>query len=117
MAHVHLAEIAEAQHRWGDALAERERALAADPDDPSLLFDLGYLQGEVGQLDSSVANLTRAAKLDPRDSRIDYYLGRVEEIAHDTADADTAYARFLALAPGRYERWIADARSRLAALH
>jgi len=117
MAHVHLAEIAEAQHRWGDALAERERALATNPDDPSLLFDLGYLEGEVGQLDSSVTNLTRAAKLDPRDSRIVYYLGRVEEIAHDTADARAAYARFVSLAPSRYTRWIDDAQKRLAVLH
>jgi tetratricopeptide (TPR) repeat protein len=117
MAHVHLAEIAEAQHRWGDALAERERALATNPDDPSLLFDLGYLEGEVGQLDSSVTNLTRAAKLDPRDSRIVYYLGRVEEIAHDTADARAAYARFVSLAPSRYTPWIDDAQKRLAVLH
>lgn len=117
MAHVHLAEIAQTQHRLGDALVERERALAANPDDPSLLFDLGYLQGEVGQLESSVTNLTHAAKLDPRDSRIDYYLGRVEELAHDTADARSAYARFVALAPSRYARWISDARIRLAALH
>ena len=40
-AHTHIAEIYEAQERWSEAVEERVRAVNANPDATSLLFNLG----------------------------------------------------------------------------
>ncbi len=116
MAHVQIARLDQTAHRTADALAEYQRAVDANPGDPSLLFDLGLADAETGNLQEALAPLEQAEQLDPRDSRVPYYIGRVDEARQDVAGARAAYQRFIALAPSRYARQIADARQRLARL-
>jgi len=52
----------------------------------------------------------------PRDARVLYYLGIVDQQLSKKDDARSAFTRFLTLAPSRYERQIADAKQRLASL-
>lgn len=116
MAHVQLARLYASQHRRADALTEWQRAVDANPDDPSLLYDLGLAQAMSGALEQSLETLQRAGELNPRDARVPYYIGRVDELLHDTSAARAAYTRFLALAPSRFAPQIADAKRRLDAL-
>jgi tetratricopeptide (TPR) repeat protein len=48
MAHVQMANIFEADRRYPEAIEERKRAVDANPDDPSLLTDLGVTIGKSG---------------------------------------------------------------------
>jgi len=116
MAHVQIARLDQAARRSAEALTEYHRAVDANPGDASLLFDLGLAEAETGKLQEALTPLEQAAQLDPRDSRIPYYIGRVDEARHDTEGARAAYQRFLGLAPSRYARQIADAKQRLARL-
>jgi hypothetical protein len=52
----------------------------------------------------------------PRDSRVPYHLALTLQAEQQPARAREALNRFLALAPARYGRQIADAKQRLTAL-
>ena len=52
----------------------------------------------------------------PRDARVPYYLGVVEMQLNEKDDARNALTRFIAIAPSRYERQVADAKKRLDSL-
>jgi len=116
MAHVQLYRIYQAQQRWDSAVVESRAAVVTNPDDPSLLSDHGFMLIQAGNAMAAVDTLRRAMTADPRDSRIAFYLGIAEQQLHDTVAAREAFERFLALAPSRYDRFIRDARERLAAL-
>src|SRR5512134_3233630 len=116
MAHVRLADIHETASDWPNALRERRLALEGNPDDPTLLLELGLTLGKAGQFPAADSVLVEAARAAPRDSRVPYYRGVVAVAAKDPARAREALTRFLALAPSRYTRQIEDARRRLDAL-
>lgn len=116
MAHVRLAEIAEMNRNWDQAIAERRNAANANPDDPSLLLDLGKAYAGAGRLAEAEETLRQAMDASPRDSRVPYYLGVVAQLLQKRDDARAAFDRFLALAPSRYDRQIADAKQRLVSL-
>jgi Tfp pilus assembly protein PilF len=116
MAHVQMASIYEGQRDYEHAVAERRRAVDAMPDDPSLLMDLGVTLGKAGQLDESAEKLQAAIDTSPHDARPLFWLGLVQLQAGRKDDAKATLTRFLAAAPSRYEKQIALAKQRLAAL-
>jgi tetratricopeptide (TPR) repeat protein len=116
MAHARLAAIAESKGDWPTAAAERRAAVNANPDDPSLLLDLGRTLSAWGDFAAADEALKQAVGANARDSRGWYYLGIVEQQLNKKEEARDAFGRFIALAPSRYARQIADAKQRLAAL-
>ena len=116
MAHVRLAEIYEGAQRWDQAITHRQSAVSSNPDDPSLLIDLGRTLGSAGRLAEAFDPLQQAVAANPRDSRGWYYLGVVAQQLNKKEEARDAFSRFIALAPSRYARQLADAKQRLNAL-
>lgn len=117
MAHVRLAEIYEQHGMMPMAIQERRSAVTANADDPSLLFDLAKTLAKAGQWTEAEQVLQQAGAANPRDTRIPYLLGVIEQQLNKPADAKQAFTRFLSLAPSRYAPQVADARKRLDALH
>jgi tetratricopeptide (TPR) repeat protein len=115
-AHTQLASIHEGRRAWGEAIQERQRALETNPDDASLLFDLGTTLSRSGDLGLAVDALTRAMEANPRNSRIPYLLGMTALRAQRRDVARTALERFLALAPSRFNVQIGQVRSALDSL-
>ena len=113
MAHVHLAEIYEAAQAWDQAIAERRHAFDANPDDPSLLLDIGQTLARAGQTAEAEQSLRDARAAAPRDARVAYLLGVVCESLGKMDDARAEYTRFLSLAPSRYARQIEIAKNKL----
>jgi tetratricopeptide (TPR) repeat protein len=116
MAHARLATIAENKGDWPTAASERRAAVNANPDDPSLLLDLGRTLSAWGDFRAADEVLTQAVAANPRDSRGWYYLGIVQQQLNKKEEARAAFSRFVALAPSRYVRQVEDAKQRLAAL-
>ena len=116
MAHVRMAEMYEASGMLAEALVERERAVAANPDDSSLLIDMGITLGKMQKWSECERALRDAARGNPRDSRALYYLGIVQMQTGELAAARESFDTFLSLAPSRYEPQIQDAERRLDAL-
>jgi tetratricopeptide (TPR) repeat protein len=116
MAHVRLAEMYETAHMVDQAILSRRNAVNANPDDPSLLLDLGKTLANFGRFQEAVEPLRRAIDTNPRDVRAYLYLGLVLEQMGKKDEARTALSRFISLAPSRYDRQIAVARQHLSAL-
>jgi Tfp pilus assembly protein PilF len=116
MAHVQLARMYESQRNWPAAIEERRRAVAANPEDGSLLMDLGVTLANAGRMADARASLEEALAANPRDPRVPYYLGVVAADLGDRDSARSAFERFVAMAPSRFDRQIAVARQRLTAL-
>lgn len=115
-AHARLADLAEEQGDVATAVAERRAAAQVNPDDASLLLDLGRTLVRAGRADEAAAAFREAADLNPRDARALYYLGVLYQRLNRPIDAANVLQRFLAMAPSRYGPQIADATQRLAAL-
>jgi len=115
-AHVRLAQLYESVQRWPVAIDERRAAVNANPDDPSLVYDLGVTEAKAAQWAAADSTLRQAMDANPRDSRVPYYLGIVEQQLGNKEEARSAFQRFLALAPSRYQAQIDNAKQRLAAL-
>ncbi len=116
MAHVHLADIYEGRRDFTRAIVERERARDTNPDDPSLLLDLGVTLGKAGRFADAARELRTAVERNPRDTRSLFWLGMAEEKAGDATAARDAYTTFLAAAPSRFDRQIALAKQHLGTL-
>jgi len=116
MAHVRLAAIYEAAKDYPHAVQERMRAVDANPDDASLLLDLGVTLGKAGMMPQAETRLQLAANANPRDPRPWFWLGLAQMEEGKKAEARESLTRFLALAPSRYDRQIGMARDRLAQL-
>lgn len=116
MAHVQLAGLAEGGRQFSTAINERRRAVDANPDDPSLLTDLGVTLGKAGQMEEAVATLERAADANPRDVRPLYWLGIGYTQVKKIPEARATFTQFIERAPSRYEKQIAAAKERLAQL-
>ncbi len=116
MAHVQLARIYEAQKDYDRAVRERTNALNANPDDPSLMLDLGITLGKSGNMAEAETNLVSAVAGNPRDARALFWLGLAQMEEGKKPEAKASFTRFLAIAPSRYDRQIATAKDRLAQL-
>jgi tetratricopeptide (TPR) repeat protein len=116
MANARLASIAEANMNWPAAIKERRAAVNANPDDPSLLLDLGKALAGSGDWAGAEQTLKQAMDANPRDSRVPYYLGIVEQQLNKKEEARASFDRFIALAPSRYARQVENAKQRLATL-
>ena len=116
-AHVRLANIYEDHQMLSQAVNERQAAVNGNPDDGTLLFDLGKTLARAGQMPEAEKALRDAIAANPRDPRPHYLLGIVEQRENKNADAHTAFTEFISLAPSRYSAQVADARQRLAVLH
>ena len=117
MAHARLADIYDDMHRPRSALEERRRAVAANPDDSSLLYDLGNALVKAGELADAQLALRQARAANPRHVRTLYVLGRVEEQLGAVEAARDAYQHFLRLAPSRFAEQRAEVEQRLQGLH
>ncbi|HJS44348.1 MAG TPA: tetratricopeptide repeat protein [Gemmatimonadales bacterium] len=116
MANARLASIAESNQNWPAAIRERRAAVSANPDDPSLLFDLGKAIASSGDWAGAEQTLKQAMEANPRDSRVPYYLGIVQQQQNKKEEARATFDRFVALAPSRYARQVENVKQRLAAL-
>jgi tetratricopeptide (TPR) repeat protein len=113
-AHGQLARIFEARQMWSEALSARRMAVATNPDDHTLLIDLGATLLRAGQLDEAMDILEQAAELGPRDPRAPYTLALAATQRQDYRTARAAFSRFLSLAPSSDSYQIGEARRRLA---
>jgi tetratricopeptide (TPR) repeat protein len=116
MAHVQMANMLEEERRWPEAIVERQRAIDANPDDASLLLDLGVTLGKAGRFVESEDALQRAAEANPRDARVPFWLGICQMEQNKRDDARATLTRFIAVAPSRWEKQIAMANQRLERL-
>lgn len=116
MAHVQMGKIYEELKAWPDAIEHFRSAVATNPDDPSLLLDLGIILREAGNLAESETTLQEARQANRRDSRVPYHLGITLQEEGKKPQARDAFMEFLLLAPSRYERQLTEVRQRLIAL-
>ncbi len=116
MAHVRLANIYEAQKDYARAAKSRQSAVDANPDDASLVMDLGVTIGKAGDFAAAESRMQQAYEANPRDVRPLFWLGIACAQQGKTPEARDAFERFVRLAPARYDRQIAMAKERLAQL-
>jgi tetratricopeptide (TPR) repeat protein len=116
MANVRLANIYEAAKDYPRAVQERLNAANVNPDDASLLTDLGVTLGKAGMMPQAETRLQAAADANPRDTRSLYWLGIAQQELGKTAEARASFTRFVELAPSRYQPQVAMAKDRLARL-
>lgn len=116
MAHVRLADMYETARMWPEAVTSRRNAVNANPEDATLLLDLGKTLAAAGQPEEAVIALREATTANPRDPRPFLYLGLLLEQLGRKDEAKTALNQYIALAPSRYERQTAVAKQHLAAL-
>lgn len=116
MAHVHLADLAEQRGDVPAALAERQRAVNANPDDASLHLDLGVSYARQGMLTEAAGAVENAIVLNPSAPAGWYIIGVIRAARAENDAARAAFERFIALAPSRMAAQIEDARTRLVAL-
>ncbi|HWA58619.1 MAG TPA: tetratricopeptide repeat protein [Gemmatimonadales bacterium] len=116
MAHARLAAIYADQKRPQASLEERRRAVAANPDDPGLLFDLGEALARAGQGAEAYAILKQAREANPLNFRTLYVLGWAAQQVGRNDEAKDAYRSFIALAPSSFAEQKATATARLETL-
>ena len=117
MAHVKLAQLYFADGLWTEAVAEGRLAVEANPDDPSLLTDLGVMLRQADSLNESETVLRQALEGNPHDPRPPYHRGLTELQMGKADAARTAFQRFLAMAPSRDSAEIAEVQRYLVMLH
>lgn len=116
MAHARLGQLYRQYKMWDSATVEAQAAVEADPDDPSLLLDLGVIDAESGHLPEAAANFKRAIALDPRYPEVYYRLGLATQALGQIAEARDALTHFVSMAPRRMTIEVADAKKRLDSL-
>lgn len=115
-AHSRLAEMYEGRRQWMDAMTERKRAVATNPEDSGLLYDLAVAYGRVGYWEDAQKVLHQALALNALDPKLPYLQADIETRLQHPAEARAMYERFLAIAPSRYAAQIADARLQMQKL-
>jgi Tfp pilus assembly protein PilF len=114
MAYVQLARIHEEGEEWSQALQARRQAVAVNPEDPSLVRDLGMTLSKMQRYAEAESALVRARDLNPLDPVTHYELGLARLFLGNQSDGRASLATFLELAPSRLTAMIADARQLLA---
>jgi len=115
-AHVQLAHLYEAATDWGHALEQRRAAVEVYPENHCLQMDLGVTQYHAGVLPDAEQSLRDAREAGPRDYRVYYWLGVVQQARREKADARATFETYLRLAPARDSVRVAAVRQQLAAL-
>ena len=87
------------------AVAQAEKALAADPKDPGLLLKLAQAQISVWQDREAVATLTRALEIKPDDAALLTERGHRELPLREFAKAEADLDRASRLDPNRMDAW------------
>ncbi|MCY0879781.1 MAG: tetratricopeptide repeat protein [Firmicutes bacterium] len=87
------------------AIRAEEVVLAADPGYAPGYIRLAGLLLASGEPSAAVSALTRAAKLEPHDSKTWTTLGQLDERLGRTAQAISAYRHALAINPGAWMAW------------
>jgi TolB-like protein/Tfp pilus assembly protein PilF len=95
-------------HYWGSrdyaaALVEFSIARAALPNSAQTLAAIGYVQRRQGQVAQSIVELEKASRLDPRNSLILREIAASLTMLRRYDEADTMYARSLAVFPNDTE--------------
>jgi len=116
MAHVQLARMHEAARDWTNAVRERRLATEINPDDHTLVYDLGAALARAGEWNEAETALLRAQEMQPRYPRTWHALGVVEQQLGKREEARAALNHFLAIAPARFTAQVTDAQQRLAQL-
>ncbi|MGH7614686.1 MAG: tetratricopeptide repeat protein [Gemmatimonadales bacterium] len=116
MAQVRLAQIYEEHNMLPQAVVQRRAAINTNPDDASLLLDLGKTLARANQWIDAEQALQQAVAANPRDPRPYYFLGIVQQHQNKTAEARAAFTDFVTRAPTRFGPQVADAKQRLNAL-
>ena len=115
-AHVQLARIYEAGTDWGHALAQRRAAVEVYPENHRLVMDLGVTQFHAGALPDAEESLQQAREAGPRDPRVYYWLGTVQQARNEKPEARRSFETYLRLAPARDSVQAAQVRQTIAAL-
>jgi Tfp pilus assembly protein PilF len=116
MAHVQMARIHESERDWFNAVRQRQAAVDVNPEDHTLVHDLGTTLIRAGRFTDAEAALQRASAMEPRFARTWLALGVAEMNLGRNDAAREALTHFLAIAPSRYDLQITDARKRLEQL-
>lgn len=116
MAHVRLAQIHESRRDYPNAIEERKRAIASNPDDPTLALDLGITLGKSGDFAAAEVELVKATEAAPRHAEAWFWLGLAREQLGQKAEARVAYEHVVTLAPSRLAGRVATAKQKIAAL-
>lgn len=115
-AHVRLASIYADQKKMQASIEERRRAVAANPDDSGLIFQLGEALARAGQATEAYSTLRQARDANPLNVRTLFVLGWAAQQVGKTGEAREAYQSFMTLAPSMFADQKATAASRLASL-
>jgi tetratricopeptide (TPR) repeat protein len=102
-AHVQLARMHEARGELAEAMAERQLAVDVSPDNSDLLVDQAGTMIKAGKIAAALEPLAEAARVNRRDPRIPYLQGIAQEELGNAAASDSAFQRFLLLAPSRFD--------------
>jgi tetratricopeptide (TPR) repeat protein len=96
------------------AAEEYRTALRLQPGNSEVLSAFAFHLWDRGERDSALATMVRAAALDPRDPQRQLQLGQAYNAARRYAEADSAYARAIAIAPDQYHAYFNRARTLIA---
>lgn len=116
MAHVRLAELYEAKQMVAEAIAERELAIAANPDDATLYYEAGVTLVRANRLEPALEMMTAARKANPREPWAPFAVGVLQLSMQRFAEARESLEYFLAIAPPYMSVQIERARQELAVL-
>jgi tetratricopeptide (TPR) repeat protein len=113
MAHVQLARIAEAEGDTARGLDERRAAADANPEDHTLVLDLGVALHRAGRLEAAETALRQARALNARDPWVHYRLGVLLDVRGKREEAVETLRTFVRIAPAAWTAPLTDARARL----
>lgn len=82
------------------SIARATAEIRKDPENPRLYLKRGELYRVQDERALAAADYARAAKLDPDDPDVDFYLGRLSLGSDHPAKAEASLSRFIARAPG-----------------
>lgn len=91
-----LADLADKQHLYGQAVAAFERGIRAEPSSAQLWGSLGWFQYQSSQLPQAIQADQRALSLNPDLGWVTYNLGLCYAVSGDRARAQATYAAALA---------------------
>jgi Flp pilus assembly protein TadD len=102
------------EHRYPEAVAILNKAVADDPDNPWGQRNLGGCLLAMGEVERGTACLLRATELSPRDQQAFYGLGEAYRAAEKYKEADDAYKAVIAI--DEYSEFAKQAQEALSAL-
>ncbi|WP_114952210.1 tetratricopeptide repeat-containing sulfotransferase family protein [Sphingosinicella terrae] len=104
-ARFNLATILYRENRTAEALAELDRLMADDPDNPAYRNLAGAALTRIGELDDAIVQFEHVLRQRPGQARIWMSYGHALKTVGRQADSVAAYRRCIALAPGFGEAW------------